>query len=383
MRFEVTSDMQKRIYVYAITILIAIILGSILLYFNEFKAMLENVISVVSPFLFGTAIAFILHQPVIWFEKKVLSKYKWKQEKKRLLSTAVIFVLFLCIVCLFFILVIPNLIHSVQTFIVNINTYSSNYYELARDIIDALNLTVQDVESLVEQYDLFGFLTQRVADTIPQLAILSWVAIQGLIKIILTLVSAFYILLDTEKLVLGIKKINYALFSKTRADYLRLWANDAIDVFQKFIVGSLIDSSIIGFICYIGCILLNIPYAVMVAVIVGITNVIPVFGPFLGAIPCIVILLMIQPIYALIFAIFILVLQQIDGNVVKPIVLGDQLGISGFWILFSVTIGGGLFGILGMFLGVPIFALIYAAIRDYSQIKLEQKNVVFQEAIEK
>lgn len=278
---------------------------------------------------------------------------------------------------------IPNLIHSVQTFIVNINTYSSNYYELARDIIDALNLTVQDVESLVEQYDLFGFLTQRVADTIPQLAILSWVAIQGLIKIILTLVSAFYILLDTEKLVLGIKKINYALFSKTRADYLRLWANDAIDVFQKFIVGSLIDSSIIGFICYIGCILLNIPYAVMVAVIVGITNVIPVFGPFLGAIPCIVILLMIQPIYALIFAIFILVLQQIDGNVVKPIVLGDQLGISGFWILFSVTIGGGLFGILGMFLGVPIFALIYAAIRDYSQIKLEQKNVVFQEAIEK
>jgi len=121
--------------------------------------------------------------------------------------------------------------------------------------------------------------------------------------------------------------------------------------------------------------ILQIPYAPMIGLIVGVTNLIPVFGPFLGAIPVIVILLLINPISALIFAIFILILQQIDGNVIKPIVLGDKLGMSGFWILFSVTIGGGLFGVLGMFLGVPVFALFYSALREYSNLRLKSKHL--------
>lgn len=119
----------------------------------------------------------------------------------------------------------------------------------------------------------------------------------------------------------------------------------------------------------------KIPYAPMIGFIVGVTNVIPIFGPFLGAIPVIIILLLINPWFSLIFAIFILVLQQIDGNVLKPVILGDKLGISGFWILFSVTVGGALGSILGMFLGVPVFALIYASLKDLAQINLERKNI--------
>ena len=141
------------------------------------------------------------------------------------------------------------------------------------------------------------------------------------------------------------------------------------------LLDNIIDSTIIGITCYIGTLILQIPYAPMIGLIVGVTNLIPVFGPFLGAIPVIVILLLINPISALIFAIFILILQQIDGNVIKPIVLGDKLGMSGFWILFSVTIGGGLFGVLGMFLGVPVFALFYSALREYSNLRLKSKHL--------
>lgn len=114
----------------------------------------------------------------------------------------------------------------------------------------------------------------------------------------------------------------------------------------------------------------------MIALIVGVTNVIPVFGPFIGAIPVIIILLLINPISALVFAIFIFILQQCDGNIIKPLILGDKLGMSGFWILFSVTVGGALGGVVGMFLGVPIFALIYAAVHDYIQIRLQNKKIV-------
>ena len=135
--------------------------------------------------------------------------------------------------------------------------------------------------------------------------------------------SGFYILLDREKLIRVIKKLNYSIFNLDTAKGLNFWIIDVKTVFEQYIVGNIIDSTIIG----------------------------------------------------IIFAIFILILQQIDGNVIKPIVLGDKLGMSGFWILFSVTIGGGLFGVLGMFLGVPVFALFYSALREYSNLRLKSKHL--------
>ena len=193
--------------------------------------------------------------------------------------------------------------------------------------------------------------------------------------IMMAIAAAFYILLDKESLVRAVKKINYSIFSKEIANYLTLFSHDAKTVFEQYIVGNLLDSFIVGIVCYFVMLLLRFPYAPMIGFIVGVTNVIPIFGPFLGAIPVIVILLLINPWQSLIFAIFILVLQQIDGNILKPVILGDKLGISGFWILFSVTIGGSLFGVIGMFLGVPIFALLYASLKDLSQIMLEKKNI--------
>ena len=134
------------------------------------------------------------------------------------------------------------------------------------------------------------------------------------------------------------------------------------NLFGKFIIGKIIDGMIIGVLCFIGTSLLNIPYSVLISVIVGVTNVIPFFGPFLGAVPCIFMLLIIDPWKAICFAIFILILQQIDGNIIGPKILGSSIGISGMFIMFSVIIGGGIWGIPGMVFGVPVFAVIYAII---------------------
>lgn len=294
---------------------------------------------------------------------------------KRILSTALVFILTIGFLILFFSIIIPNTIDSVRQFSKNIAVYSDTLIGYTKDFAYKLNISEKQVEQMLINFDVTKKITSVVTESIPKIASYSYGFVKGFINLILAFVSAFYILLDREKLVKGIKKLNYSLFDKNFANYLTLWTNDAKTVFEQYIVGNIIDSFIVGVICYFGALVLKLPYASMIALIIGVTNVIPVFGPFLGAIPVIIILCLIDPFSALIFAIFIFILQQCDGNIIKPIVLGDKLGMSGFWILFSVTIGGALFGVVGMFLGVPIFALIYAGVHDYIQVRLRNKKI--------
>ena len=150
-------------------------------------------------------------------------------------------------------------------------------------------------------------------------------------------------------------------------------------MFYKFFFGKAMDSLIIGILCYICCTFMRMPYAVMIAVIVGITNVIPVFGPFLGAIPCMIILVMINWVKALEFMVFIVILQQIDGNIIGPYILGDAVGLPTLWVMFAIIVGGALFGVVGMFLGVPTFAVIYTLIKEWTHNRLESKKLTFTE----
>ena len=156
-------------------------------------------------------------------------------------------------------------------------------------------------------------------------------------------------------------------------------ALSSCDIFNNFIIGKAIDSNIIGILCYIGTVVFKFPYGILVSVFIGVTNMIPVFGPFIGGIPGTLIMFMIDPWLALWFALFVFALQQFDGNFLGPLILGDKLGIPTIGILFSVCIGGGLFGVAGMFIGVPCFAVIYQAIREYINIRLEKKELSLDE----
>ena len=167
----------------------------------------------------------------------------------------------------------------------------------------------------------------------------------------------------------------YAIFSQEEAFSIFRISNLAKDKFNQFIYGKIIDSIIVGIISFIVMSLLQWPYALLISVIVGITNMIPVFGPFFGAIPSFLILFIVSPTTALWFILFIFVLQQVDGNYIGPKILGDSVGVPTLWIIFAIIVGGGFFGVLGMFLGVPVFAVIYVIIKETIALKLKDKGI--------
>lgn len=375
MHFKITQEMKQKIIVYSISLIIAILFFTILNKFKDIKRAIQFIITILFPFLLGIGIAFILNNPEKWVENKLLKNVPLQKNHKRILATLIVFILAIGFLILFFSIIIPNTVDSVRQFSTNIAVYSDTFISYTKDFAYRMNISEKQVEQMLINFDITKKITSIVTESIPKIASYSYSFVKGFINLILAFVSAFYILLDRETLVKGIKKLNYSLFDKNFANYLTLWTNDAKTVFEQYIVGNIIDSFIVGVLCYVVILFLKIPYTNMIALIIGVTNVIPVFGPFLGAIPVIIILCLIDPLSALIFTIVIFIIQQIDGNIIKPIVLGDKLGMSGFWILFSVTVGGALFGVVGMFLGVPIFALIYAGIHDYITVRLRHKKI--------
>ena len=375
MHFKITQEMKQKIIVYSASLIIAILFFTILNRFKDIKRAIQFIMTILFPFLLGIGIAFILNNPEKWVENKLLKNVPLQKNHKRILATLIVFVFAIGFLILFFSIIIPNTVDSIRQFSTNIAIYSDTLISYTKDFAYRMNISEKQVEQMLINFDITKKITSVVTESIPKIASYSYSFVKGFINLILAFVSAFYILLDRETLVKGIKKLNYSLFDKNFANYLTLWTNDAKTVFEQYIVGNIIDSFIVGVLCYMVILFLKIPYTNMIALIVGVTNVIPVFGPFLGAIPVIIILCLIDPLSALIFAIVIFIIQQIDGNIIKPIVLGDKLGMSGFWILFSVTVGGALFGVVGMFLGVPIFALIYAGIHDYITVRLRHKKI--------
>lgn len=366
MHIRFDDEMKKKVLIYSSSLIIAIVIGILLYNFKTIANALKTFANLSIPFLFGLLLAIILRLPVNFLEKTIFKNLK----KKRLCSALIVFIGFILLIVLLFRLIIPNIVTSIQEFLINNEEYISNLENYIAQTEDYLGIKLNPIHNLIDD----GLL-KNLSKHVMTIANYSIAFMHFIVNTIIALVSALYIILDKENLKLTFKRLNYAIFNRTIAFQLSHYIDIARDIFDKYIVGSIIDSSIIGILCFIGVSILRLPYTPMIAFIVGITNIIPVFGPFLGAIPVIFLLILIKPIYALIFAVFILILQQVDGNIIKPIVLGDQLGLSGFWILFSVTIGGGIAGVPGMFLGVPIFALIYKILSEFADNRLKEKHI--------
>lgn len=363
-RFD--NEMKKKVMVYSFSLIIAITIGIVIYNCGTIIKGIKTFASAAAPFIVGLGLAIVLRIPVSWLEKSLFKNFK----KKRLWSALVVFLIFIFLLILMISMILPNLISSIQQLLTNQKMFQKNIRFYIKQIEQNMHIDLSNTESY-----LTGRLSKLISENLSKIATYSVAAVRFLINTILAIVSAFYIVLDKESLCLTFKRLTYAIFPESIANHLVHFTHTTRDVFDSFIIGNLIDSLIIGIICYIGISIFRLPYAQMIAFIVGITNLIPVFGPFLGAIPSAILLVLINPIYALIFLIFIFILQQFDGNILKPLVLGDQLGLSGFWILFSVTVGGSLYGVIGMFLGVPVFALIYRTLQEYTENKLNEKRL--------
>lgn len=201
--------------------------------------------------------------------------------------------------------------------------------------------------------------------------------IKTMLNFLIGIIAMAYIMTIKDTLVGQGKKIIYAIFPAKKGNIIVDTIRKSNKIFGGFVIGKIIDSAIIGVIAYIGCLLMKTPSALLVAFIVGVTNVIPFFGPFIGAIPSVALVLIQSPIHALYLAIFILILQQVDGNIIGPKILGESTGLSAFWVLTSILIAGGLFGFLGMLLGVPVFAVIYYISQELLKYRMKRKNLAF------
>lgn len=378
---------DKRYIAYGITAFI-VIACSILFYiliekFDVVASIFQSMINILMPIIVGLIIAYLLNPLMNFFENvcyKRVQKNKQHSRLRRGLSLISTFILALLFVSGLFYLVIPQIVVSVSQLISNIPIYFDNskdfLNELVKnnkflsDVIDNNTFNFMDnLQKIITQY------LPLANDIITNVTNSAIGVVTGVMNIILGCIVAIYVLYSKEKFGGQSKKVMFALFPKKFTVRFLDIVSQTDRMFSSFIFGKFLDSLIVGILCFIGMTILQIPYAMLIAVIITVFNMIPFFGPIIGAVPCTLLILMVDPFKALWFVILIAVLQQLDGNVLGPMILGNQTGLSGFWITFAIITFGGLFGFIGMIIGVPTFAVIYSLIRLFVENRLKSKGM--------
>lgn len=342
-----------------------------------------------TPFIYGAALAYVLNPVLNWLEKKVFPKVfgdRVSKRSRRGLGVLLTFLFGCAVVALFLAVLIPQIIESIDNLAQSIYAFlpqAQNFLndliaqygtnEMLVDVLSMLGVDISDPSMALQRLATrsYTFLTQ----VLPNLfgGVMRFTS--GLLDVVVGIIIAIYLLLSKEVFYAQVKKLLFAFFPRRVAQATLNLTHDSNAIFCGFISGKILDSAIIGVLCFIGCSILQMPYTVLVSFIVGVTNVIPYFGPFIGAIPSIFIIMIADPLKSLVFAVFVLILQQLDGNIIGPKILGDSTGLSAFWVIFAVTFFGGLFGFVGMLIGVPTFAVIYALVRNFAEFKLGKKGL--------
>lgn len=348
----------------------------VLINVNNIWSWISRVFFLLMPFIYGFAIAYVVNWAYIFFRKKVYAKIRIKNSKLiDILSLVSAYILVFGIILFLIIIIVPQLIYSIEQLINNFSMYVDSSVNYIDSFSNFFNLDIPLSYKLWDKTNNFITNIDNLTDVLlPQLFNITKTFTNQVYNWVIGIIVSFYLLGSKDRLLRQLKKLMNAVLTKKANVKILEISSLTHRTFGKFIIGKVINCIIIGILCFIGMSILRIPYPVLISVLMGFTNIIPFFGPFLGAIPSILILLIVDPIKALWFAIFILILQQIDGNIIGPKILGGSIGISGIWIMFSVIIGGGLFGIVGMILGVPVFAVIYIVFGRIINNKIEKNT---------
>lgn len=355
-----------------VVLLLAILFYVGLTHFDVIAVRIKMFTKVLSPFIAGFAIAYLLNTPMCFFERKLYKNSKYR----RVLAITTVYLLALAVVVILLNLIIPQVVQSITDLAANMQTYLNSLDTLVGDLSEQFQVEDDGISEMLGSYqDLMSDLSKKVTDALPQIVDVGFAVGNGVISGITAVISSVYMLAGKDRLVPQLKKIMYASLPKRRADWLLEVCSQANRIFVGFINGKLIDSAIIGVLCFILCLIFRIPYPMLVSVIVGITNIIPFFGPIIGAIPCLMILVIVDPWAALRFFALVIGLQQFDGNILGPKILGDSTGLSAIWVLIAIVTCGGLFGFPGMVLGVPTFAVLYSLVREWVNKRLRKKGI--------
>lgn len=383
MKLPITKDQHTKIMPQILVVTFTLLLAALLYYFKTVWAFVETILSLATPFFAGFAIAFLLGPPQRRIESLLNRRVfirKPRHKAARLISSLLAVLLLLAIIAVFLLIMLPQLIRSIESVVAIItsflrtNTATTNSW--LNDLLVKLDfLSVSGDELVVAWDNIVSRILENLNLLLDNIFIISSGIVNFLYNGLVAIITAFYILMDKDRLSARFKKVGYSLMKRSTIEELILWTRRANRIFSGFITGKIIDSAIIGIICYVGMLIFKMQYALLISCVIGVTNIIPFFGPFIGWIPCTLILLIVDPMSALWFSIFILVLQQLDGNVIGPHILGDYVGVSALSIMVAIVIGGGLFGFTGMLVSVPVYALGHAFIKTLLTLRLEKKGL--------
>ncbi len=346
---------------------------------SVFTGKLSDIMSTLQPFIIGGVMAYLLNFILVFVEDKLFSLKKLKNLKhrsKRALGLVITYLIAFILLGLFIQFVLPQLVESIMGLVNDIPTYLANLSELVDKYTRDLNVNEEYLNlAITKLTDLVNYVISVAAGLIPVLGQALGIVASSIWNIILGLIVSIYLLIDKEKFCALGRKVVCACFNEKQSRRILELVHRSNDTFGRFLSGKIIDSAIIGVLTFIILTIFKMPYVLLISVIIGITNIIPFFGPFFGAIPATIIILFVSPIKALWFILIIIVIQQLDGNIIGPKILGDSIGISAFWILFSLLVAGKVLGLVGMIIGVPLFAIIYSIIKEIVEDKLDKKGL--------
>jgi predicted PurR-regulated permease PerM len=349
----------------------------------------RSILNVVGPFITGAMIAYVLN-PILKAIERFMNRItngKISRRLNRSVSMLGSYLFAIAVLTALIVIILPQLFESITNLVPQItswfralpallNTLQARYDIDLEILNDETSTLTKNLTNILNQLQTnFTNFVSSLTSLIPQLFQFTTAFVSRILNLIISVIVSIYLLSSKELLYAHVKKFCYALLPGRVVNKLLEITHTSNEIFSGFIVGKLIDSAIIGLICFTVMALFQWPYAMLISVIIGVTNIIPYFGPFIGGIPSILLLLIVDPVSAVKFTIFIIILQQVDGNIIGPKILGDTTGLSAFWVVFSITIFSALLGPIGMIIGVPTFAVIYSLIREISEWLLRRKNL--------
>ncbi len=379
---DLSKDVVKKIIgIVAFAIFLFVGLQNISKVINSLKIIL----TICSPFLIGAFVAFVLNVPLRFIERKLFTEniknnYKLSEKLQRPASLAITILLVVGVVFVVMFLIIPELVHTFGTlkatipnFIIQIQSWAENWVVEFPEISNwVMNLRI-DWDKLGKT--IFDFLQRGAGDFLTSTVGVATSIVSGIIKVSIGFVFSIYILLQKEKLGRQSKKILYSFLPEEKADQVISICSLCNKTFSNFLSGQCIEAVILGALFFITMTVFSFPYALVISILVGFTALVPIFGSFIGFIVGGFLILMVNPTKALWFIVLFLTLQQIEGNIIYPRVVGNSVGLPSIWVLVAVTIGGSTMGVLGMLVNIPLFSVLYSLIRESVSKRLEERKI--------
>lgn len=370
------KELKKPLIVVAFGVILFVVCNNL----GYFRTHIGSFLSLLRPLLYGFCLAYILNLPMRGIERLLFRNPKRKIYRfRRLVGVLLTFILAIAVLVTLSAVIVPQLISSGTTLVERFPSYLAGLQTFITNTTENLGLEDAfwaDFETWMRQ--LVGMADTIIQNVLPNVVGGVVGVTSGVFNTFLSLVLCIYLLYNKEKLCSQCKNCLHAFVREDIADILLRTGQFANTTFSRFFAGQLTEAVILGVLCFAGMSIFRMPYALLISVVIAATSVIPIFGAYIGTIPSAFIIFMVKPITALWFVLFIIVLQQIEGNLIYPKVVGSSIGLSGLWVLLAIMIGGGMFGILGIFIGIPAMAVLYRIAGDYVHMRLSRKRAAVQ-----